>query len=218
MMKRLCTHPNVGAGAAGLARLRGVQNAPSCSARLPDRAGRSARLVIQESGGTRDTIAAGRTWVRTTLAALGDTPRVPLAVSDLVIGTECGRLGREPAASPPTPAIGIAIDHVIDHGGTGMFEENLRADRLRAAHGTPAAATPELGRAIIAASREGRQLLPRPRAWPASAAANIAGGLSTIEEKSIGAYAKSGTRPIIGLFEARHRADPPRPLSDGHGQ
>ena len=32
---------------------------------------------------------------------------------------------------------------------------------------------------------------------------NITGGLSTIEEKSIGAYAKSGTKPIVGMLQAR---------------
>ena len=38
---------------------------------------------------------------------------------------------------------------------------------------------------------------------------NMAGGLSTIEEKSIGAYAKSGTRPIVGML--RPGVLPPRP-------
>ena len=47
---------------------------------------------------------------------------------------------------------------------------------------------------------------------------NIKHGLSTIEEKSLGAYAKSGTRPISGLLKPG--VLPPRagPLPDGHGQ
>ena len=45
---------------------------------------------------------------------------------------------------------------------------------------------------------------------------NISGGLSTVEEKSIGAYTKSGTRPIVGLLRPGVRPAPTRPLPHGH--
>ena len=47
-------------------------------------------LVIQNSGGTRSTIAAGRDWVAEQVAALADAPTVPMAVSELIVGTVCG--------------------------------------------------------------------------------------------------------------------------------
>ena len=47
---------------------------------------------------------------------------------------------------------------------------------------------------------------------------NIKHGLSTIEEKSLGAYAKSGTRPIVGLLKPGVRPPASRPLPDGHRQ
>ena len=68
--------------------------------------------------------------------------------------------------------------------------------------------TPELGEEIIAAVRQGRRLLPRPWSWQLRRRQHQY-GLSTIEEKSLGAYAKSGTRPIVGLLKPGDR--PHRP-------
>jgi len=197
MMKRLCTHPNV--GAVLLVSLGCEEFKRSELQREITRSGRPvSALVIQESGGTRDTIAAGRAWVRTTLAALAATPRVPLAASDLVVGPECGRSDGTSGITA-NPAIGIAIDHVIDHGGTGMFEETCELIGCEQ-HMARRAATPELGRAIVAAVEKADSYY-RDLEHGSFGGGNIAGGLSTIEEKSIGAYAKSGTRPIIGLLK-----------------
>jgi altronate hydrolase len=163
-------------------------------------------LVIQKSGGTRATIAAGRRWVEQALADLEATPKVPMTVADLVIGTECG--GSDACSGiTANPAIGIACDHVIDAGGSAIFEELGELFGCEA-HMAARAATPELGAEIEAAMA---------KAWRHYAAldqssfggGNITGGLSTIEEKSIGAYAKSGTRPIAGMLRPGIR--PPKP-------
>ena len=47
---------------------------------------------------------------------------------------------------------------------------------------------------------------------------NIKHGLSTLEEKSLGAYAKSGTGRSSGMLKPGDRPTAPRPLPDGHGQ
>ena len=79
-------------------------------------------LVIQKSGGTRSTIASGRAWVENAVAGLQRTPRAPLEIADLVIATECG--GSDATSGlTANPAIGIACDHVIEAGGTAIFEE-----------------------------------------------------------------------------------------------
>jgi altronate dehydratase large subunit len=197
MMKRLCTHPNV--GAVLLVSLGCEEFKRSELQREIAASGRPvSALVIQETGGTRETTAAGRAWVRATLAALQDAPRVPLAIADLVIGTECG--GSDGFSGiTANPAIGIAIDHVIDQGGTGMFEETCELIGCEH-HMAGRAATPELGRAIVAAVEKADSYY-RDLEHGSFGGGNIAGGLSTIEEKSIGAYAKSGTRPIVGLLK-----------------
>ena len=61
------------------------------------------------------------------------------------------------------------------------------------------AATPELGREILRVMRKADDYY-RDLEHGSFGGGNITGGLSTIEEKSIGAYAKSGTRPIAGLL------------------
>ena len=205
MMEALCTHPNV--GAVLLVSLGCEQmNRP----RLLDVIEKSGRpvslLIIQKSGGTRSSIKAGRDWLGETIGKLQVTPRTALDVADLVIGTECG--GSDACSGiTANPAIGVACDRVIDAGGSAIFEELGELFGCEA-HMASRATTPELGDAIKTAMT---------KAWQHYAAldqssfggGNITGGLSTIEEKSIGAYAKSGTKPIMGMIQPGIR--PPRP-------
>ena len=205
MMEALCTHPNVGAvllvslGCEQMNRPRLIE--------VIERSGRPvALLVIQKTGGTRSTIDAGRNWLRAVLGRNRGTPTVPLTMADLVIGTECG--GSDACSGiTANPAIGVACDQVIAAGGSVIFEELGELFGCED-HMAARAATPALGIEIKAAMA---------KAWRHYAAldqssfggGNIAGGLSTIEEKSIGAYAKSGTTPIMGMVKPGIR--PPGP-------
>lgn len=205
MMEALCTHPNV--GAVLLVSLGCEQmNRPRLMDVIEKSGRRVSLLVIQKTGGTRATIDAGRRWVSETIADIQNTPRVPLDVADLVIGTECG--GSDACSGiTANPAIGVASDHVIDGGGSAIFEELGELFGCEE-HMAERAATVELGNAIKEAMT---------KAWRHYAAldqssfggGNITGGLSTIEEKSIGAYAKSGTKPIMGML--RPGIQPPKP-------
>ncbi len=205
MMEALCTHPNV--GAVLLVSLGCEQmNRPRLLEAI-ERSGRPVSLlVIQKSGGTRASIEAGRHWVEQAIASLEKTPRAPLSLSDLIIGTECG--GSDACSGiTANPGIGAACDRVIEAGGSAIFEELGELFGCEA-HMASRAATPELGEAIKSAMA---------KAWEHYAAldqssfggGNITGGLSTIEEKSIGAYAKSGTKPIMGML--RPGIQPPKP-------
>ncbi|MGI9436174.1 MAG: UxaA family hydrolase [Geminicoccaceae bacterium] len=205
MMEALCTHPNV--GAVLLVSLGCEQmNRPKLLEMIENSGRPVSLLVIQKSGGTRATIEAGRNWVEQTIAAIDETPRSPLDVADLIVATECG--GSDACSGiTANPAIGVACDHIIDGGGSAIFEELGELFGCED-HMATRAATPELGTAIKAAMT---------KAWRHYAAldqssfggGNITGGLSTIEEKSIGAYAKSGTKPIMGMIRPGIR--PPRP-------
>jgi altronate dehydratase large subunit len=205
MMEAFCTHPNVGAvlvvslGCEQFNRPRLVE--------LVRASGRPCELaVIQKRGGTRATIAAGREWVKDVLALIAPTPRVPLEVADLIVATECG--GSDATSGlTANPAIGIACDHVIEAGGTAIFEELGELFGCEQ-HMAERALTPALGeeirRAMVKATRHYAAL-----DQSSFGGGNITGGLSTIEEKSIGAYAKSGTKPIVGML--RPGVLPPRP-------
>jgi len=205
MMKQLCTHPNV--GAVLLVSLGCEEFRRSELAELVAQSGRPVKIaVIQESGGTKGTIALGRDWVRKALAAIADVPRVPMSFADLLVGTECG--GSDGTSGiTANPAIGVAVDHLIDNGGSAMFEETCELLGCEA-HMAGRAATPELGREILRVMRKADDYY-RDLEHGSFGGGNITGGLSTIEEKSIGAYAKSGTRPIAGLLTPG--VLPPRP-------
>jgi altronate hydrolase len=197
MMKRLCSHPNV--GAVLLVSLGCEEFQRSELYRTIDASGRPVSvLVIQQSGGTRESVSRGRAWVREAIAEIATVPRAPISVADLVVATKCG--GSDGTSGiTANPAIGVAVDHVVDHGGIAMFEELGELFGCER-HMADRALTPELGAAIIEAMDKAKRYYGTLE-HGSFGGGNITGGLSTVEEKSIGAYAKSGTRPIVGLLK-----------------
>jgi altronate dehydratase large subunit len=197
MMERLCTHPNVGAvllvslGCESLDRHR--------LRRTIGASGRPVELVvIQGTGGTRASIAQGRAWVAAQRAALDGAPMVPMAACDLVVGTVCG--GSDGTSGlTGNPAAGIAFDLLGAAGAACIFEETgelIGCEHIMAAR----AATPALG-AEIRASVDKAARYYETMGYGSFAAGNAEGGLTTIEEKSLGAYAKSGSATIAGLIK-----------------
>lgn len=205
VMHKLCSHPNVGAvllvslGCEEFDRT-GLRKRIEAAGRRVD------TLVIQQSGGTSKTVETGRAWVREAVAALEAVPRAPMEPSELVVGTKCG--GSDGTSGiTANPAVGVAVDHLVDAGGTAMFEELgelLGCEQ----HMAGRAATPELGTAILEAMRK-TAVYHEELEHGSFGGGNITGGLSTVEEKSIGAYAKSGSRPIVGLLKPG--VQPPKP-------
>lgn len=197
MMARLCTHPNVGAvlfvslGCESFDKVR-VSAAVETS-------GRPVRtLVIQKSGGTRSTVRAGQDWVETALEAIAAGPRVPMGVDELVIGTVCGGSDGTSGISG-NPAAGRAFDLLVAEGAACIFEETgelIGCEDIMAAR----AVTPELGEILRRAVQKAERYYAT-LGYGSFAAGNAAGGLSTIEEKSLGAYVKSGDSPISGLIK-----------------
>jgi altronate hydrolase len=197
MMERLCTHPNVGGA---------VLVSLGCESfdrhRLAETVRASGRpvetLVIQRDGGTRATIAAGRAALERIAGEIADTPRVDLTVSDLVVGTVCG--GSDGTSGiTGNPAVGRTFDMLVEAGATCIFEETgelIGCENIMAAR----AATPDLG-SEIRASVEKAAAYYATLGYGSFAAGNAEGGLTTIEEKSLGAYAKSGQSPISGLIK-----------------
>ncbi len=197
MMRRLCTHPNVGGvlllslGCESFDR-RGLEEIIRASGRPVN------TLVIQESGGTRRTLQEGRAWVETTLAEIEKTARVPMQISDLNIGTICG--GSDATSGlTANPAIGKCFDLLVDQGATVVFEETGELIGCEH-HMAGRAVTPELG-ALLVESVAKAEVYYQTLGHGSFAPGNATGGLTTQEEKSLGAYAKSGAAPISGLIK-----------------
>jgi altronate hydrolase len=197
MMERLCTHPNV--GAVLLLSLGCESFNKSALSRIVAQSGRMVEtLTIQTDGGTRRTIAAGCAWVAATLDALAGQETVPMGVDELIVGTICG--GSDGTSGlTGNPAAGRAFDRLIAAGAACIFEETgelIGCEEIMASR----AATPELGDELRAAVAKAARYYAT-LGYGSFAPGNADGGLSTIEEKSMGAYAKSGRSPIMGMIK-----------------
>ena len=197
MLQKLCTHPNVGAVLLVSLGCEGFNRHQLYEA--IERSGRPVRLIgIQAAGGTRATIAEGRRWVEEQLAVLEAMPRVEMLPSELVVGTICG--GSDATSGlTANPAMGRAFDYLVADGGAAIFEETGELIGLEQVM-MERAATPELAGEILACMQKTARYYDT-LGHASFAPGNADGGLTTIEEKSLGAYAKSGQATISGLIK-----------------
>ncbi len=197
MMQQLCTHPNVGAvllvslGCEGFNR-EALQSAIQSSGRPVE------LLVIQQAGGTVKTVEAGLQTVRRLREAIREQPQVDLAVEELIVGTVCG--GSDGTSGlTANPAVGRCFDKLVQANAACIFEETgelIGCERIMAQR----AITPALG-AEIEQSVEKAANYYRVMGYGSFAPGNAEGGLTTQEEKSMGAYSKSGSSKISGLLK-----------------
>jgi altronate hydrolase len=197
MMRALCTHPNVGGvlllslGCESFNR-SALREAIAASGRPVE------TLVIQQSGGTRRTIAEGRRAVEQMLAQFAAVPRGPMRLDELIVGTVCG--GSDAASGiTANPGIGRAFDLFVEQRAACIFEETgelIGCEDIMAAR----AATPELA-VLLRTSVEKAARYYAVLGHGSFAPGNAEGGLTTQEEKSMGAYAKSGASRISGLLK-----------------
>ncbi len=197
MLERLCTHPNVGATLLVSLGCEGFNKGGLLE--TIRQSGRPAALVgIQDTGGTRKTISDGLAWVEQTLAQLQNTPRADMQIDELVVGTICG--GSDATSGlTANPSMGRAFDFLVEQNATCIFEET--GELIGMEHWmAKRAATPELGREIVdTVAKAARYYTTMGHA--SFAPGNADGGLTTIEEKSLGAYAKSGQSVISGIIK-----------------
>ena len=154
-------------------------------------------IEIQEVGGTKKTIAKGRKIVKDMLASAAALQREPISLSELIMATECGGSDYTSGLAS-NPALGAASDLVVEGGGTVILSETtelIGAEHLLAKR----AKTPQIGKQVldliawwekeaIATGQDIRGANPAP--------GNIAGGITTIEEKSLGCIYKGGTTTL----------------------
>jgi altronate hydrolase len=197
MMERLLTHPNVGGALLVSLGCEGFNKGGLLD--FVRGSGRPAKLaVIQDTGGTRKTIDEGRAWIEQTLAQLEHTPRAAMELDELIVGTKCG--GSDATSGlTANPAMGRAFDFLIERGGTGIFEEI--GELIGMEHWMAARAeNPALGQEIVKTVAKAAKFYS-VMGHASFAPGNADGGLTTIEEKSLGAYAKSGQSQICGIVK-----------------
>ncbi len=197
MLARIATHPNV--GAVLFVSLGCESMNKHYLADLVRESGREVEvLTIQETGGTRSTVMRGVDWVRRTRQSLRAQSTVPMHLSELIVGTVCG--GSDGTSGiTANPAVGRAFDTLIASGATCVFEETGELVGCEY-HMKSRAARPELGDAIVECVAKAARYYTI-MGHGSFAVGNADGGLTTQEEKSLGAYAKSGASPIVGIVK-----------------
>jgi len=159
-------------------------------------------ISIQAVGGTTDAVARGKELAQKLLKEVASAKGELVDLSELILGTHCG--GSDTLSGlTANPALGVACDLLVAEGGTAMLSET--AEMLGAEH--------------ILARRAANDEV-RKRIWEITAATeanmksagfyvlgvepspgNIEGGLTTLEEKSLGAIRKGGTSAIMQVVK-----------------
>ena len=156
---------------------------------------------IQEEGGTVATAALAVRAARAMVHEASKLQREPCELSDLFVAIECG--GSDATSGlASNPAVGEMADRIGEAGGTTMMSETVEfigAEHILARRG----ATPEIHDQIIRICEEYEKHLALAgqdcRAGQPTPG-NKLGGLSTIEEKSLGCIKKGGTRPVVEVL------------------
>jgi len=197
MMEKLCTHPNVGGVVIVSLGCEGF-NREKLSQTIIDSGRPVETLIIQKCGGTKSTIDLGLDKASTILASITDVERVELLTADLVIGTICGGSDGTSGISA-NPAVGVCFDILLKEDATCIFEETgelIGCEHIMANR----AESPELGQALITCVEKAEKYYTK-MGYGSFAPGNAEGGLTTQEEKSMGAYAKSGSSEINGIIK-----------------
>ncbi len=160
------------------------------------------KLVIQEAGGTLKAVELGTRLARELAAEASLQQKETFPLSELVIGTECG--GSDPTSGmAANPLIGEVCDRIVDAGGIAVLSETtefIGAEHIlarRAADGNVRDRIFE----IVHRYEEALALVGERVRDGNPAPGNIAGGITTLEEKSLGCIHKGGHRNIQAVFD-----------------
>lgn len=157
-------------------------------------------MNIQDHGGVRKTVDRAIGVLKEMLPMANQVERVPIPVAELILGTECGGSDGNSGVTA-NPAVGIASDLMVAHGGTTILAETTEI------YGGEHTLTRR------AVSQEvGEKLVNRIKWWEWYAktfnmtidnnpsVGNKKGGLTTIYEKSLGAIAKGGSTALKQVY------------------
>ncbi|HET7616566.1 MAG TPA: UxaA family hydrolase, partial [Bacillales bacterium] len=172
------------------------------------KSGKPVEVVsIQDHGGTLDAIAAGSKAAVKLVQEASAQQRESFDFSELIVGTECG--GSDACSGlSANPAVGYVSDRIAEYGGTAILAETtelIGAEHLLAARASDDHVKKRVYEVIEAMENRAIRMGVDIRTGNPSPG-NIRGGLSSLEEKSLGAANKSGSSPLQELV---NYAEPP---------
>ncbi len=163
-------------------------------------------ITLAEAGGSRRTIEAVLHWLGDWNRAKNALSRKLAPLSALVLGTECG--GSDACSGlSANPALGRVSDRLVDAGARVILAETtelIGAEHLLAQR----AITPAVRQRLLATVRHAESAAMRMGvdfrgAQPSPG--NMAGGITTIEEKSLGCVHKGGSSPLVDVIDYAER-------------
>jgi altronate hydrolase len=158
-------------------------------------------MTIQGTGGVRKSVEAGVAAVAKLLPVVNDTRRSPQPISKLVLAENCGGSDGNSGITA-NPALGVASDLLVSHGGTSVLAETPEiygAEHLLIHRAVNQAVADKLIRQIRWWENYARMFNASIDNNPSYG--NKEGGLTTIYEKSLGAVAKGGQAPLSAVYD-----------------
>lgn len=166
-------------------------------------------MTIQGTGGARKTVEAGVEAVLKILPQANQATRSAQPVGKLVLAENCGGSDGNSGITA-NPALGMASDELVRHGGTSVLAETTEiygAEHLL----TRRAVNRDVGEKLVSLIRWWENYVKKFDAvidnnpsW-----GNKEGGLTTIYEKSLGAVAKGGQSPLAAVYDYAQTIDTP---------
>lgn len=160
------------------------------------------QFIIQECGGTVKTVELAVRAARKMAAEASQMQKRPFPMSELIVGTECG--GSDPTSGlASNPLIGEMSDRMAALGGTSILSETtefIGAEHILARRG----ATPEISQRIydiVHRYEKALQLVGEEVRAGNPSPGNKAGGLTTLEEKSLGCIHKGGHTSVNAVYD-----------------
>jgi altronate dehydratase large subunit len=169
---------------------------------IADHGKRVETLTILDVGGAAQSIAQGQLITQDLVREASDVVRVSCPVSSLVLGLKCGSSDTTQGLVT-NPALGVASDMVVEAGGTsvlGEVTEFIGAEHLLAQHARNEECAKKILELVNRMERRAKSVGCDMRGGQPTGG-NIKGGLTTIEEKSLGAIAKAGSATIEAVYE-----------------
>jgi len=167
---------------------------------------RVEHLIVQETGGAARTTAQGILLAQDMVREASFQNREPFPISELVMGMKCGSSDTT-SGLVPNPAIGVTSDLLVAAGGTsilGEVTEFIGAEHILVKHAVNEKVAEDILKLVNRMEKRAMAVGEDIRGGQPTGG-NIKGGLTTIEEKSLGAIAKAGTAPIRAVYEYGER-------------
>jgi altronate dehydratase large subunit len=159
-------------------------------------------LSLQEEGGFTKALRKGIDVATQMCVDANAQERRSFALEDLVLGIKCGASDTTSGLVSNT-VVGHVVDKVVDAGGTVIFGETteiIGAEHLLAKRAVNQHVAKRVYEVVERMEAKAKAMGVDMRGSQPTGG-NIRGGITSIEEKSLGAIAKSGSRPLQGVLE-----------------